>query len=50
MAVWPDTRLVAIGAPSALHITRRLFAGFEAGRTGVPRLSVTSPLAIPSRR
>lgn len=43
--VTPETRLVAIGAPSALHITRQLFAGFQAGRDGVPRLSVTTPLA-----
>jgi phenylacetate-coenzyme A ligase PaaK-like adenylate-forming protein len=43
--VTPETRLIAIGAPSDLHITRQLFAAFQAGRVGVPRLSVTTPLA-----
>ena len=43
--VTPETRLIAIGAPSDLHITRQLFAAFQAGREGVPRLSVTTPLA-----
>jgi phenylacetate-coenzyme A ligase PaaK-like adenylate-forming protein len=45
VGVTPQTRLVAIGAPSALHITRRLFAVFQAGREGAPRLAVTNPLA-----
>jgi phenylacetate-CoA ligase len=44
VGVTPSTRLVAIGAPSALHITRQLFAAFQAGRDGAPRLAVTSPL------
>jgi phenylacetate-coenzyme A ligase PaaK-like adenylate-forming protein len=44
VGVTPDTRLVAIGAPSSLHVTRQLFAVFQAGREGVPRLTVTSPL------
>jgi len=43
--VTPETRLIAIGAPSDLHVTRQLFAAFQAGREGVPRLSVTTPLA-----
>lgn len=43
--VTPGTRLIAIGAPSDLHVTRQLFAAFQAGREGVPRLSVTTPLA-----
>jgi phenylacetate-coenzyme A ligase PaaK-like adenylate-forming protein len=43
--VTPETRLIAIGAPSDLHITRQLFAAFQAGRQGVPRLSVITPLA-----
>jgi phenylacetate-CoA ligase len=30
--VTPETRLIAIGAPSDLHITRQLFAAFQAGR------------------
>lgn len=44
MGVTPTMRLVSIGAPSALHITRRLFAGFSAGRDDVPQLTVTTPL------
>src|SRR5262249_29478816 len=39
-----ETRIAAIGAPGPLHITRRLFAAFAAGRTGAPKLSVLSPL------
>jgi phenylacetate-coenzyme A ligase PaaK-like adenylate-forming protein len=42
VGVTPETRLVAIGAPSALHITRQLFASMT--RPDVPRLSVVSPL------
>jgi phenylacetate-coenzyme A ligase PaaK-like adenylate-forming protein len=42
--VTPATRLIAIGAPSDVHITRQLFAAFQAGREGVPRLSVVTPL------
>jgi phenylacetate-CoA ligase len=43
--VTPATRLIAIGAPSDVHITRQLFAAFQAGRQGVPRLSVITPVA-----
>ena len=43
--VTPATRLIAIGAPSDVHITRQLFAAFQAGRQGVPRLSVITPIA-----
>ena len=42
--VTPETRLIAIGAPGDVHITRQLFAAFQAGRQEVPRLSVTTPL------
>jgi putative adenylate-forming enzyme len=42
--ITPETRLVAIGAPNPLHITRQLFAAFRSGRTGTPRLSVLTPL------
>jgi phenylacetate-coenzyme A ligase PaaK-like adenylate-forming protein len=42
--VGPDTRLVAIGSPDPLHLSRQIFAAFQAGRTGVPRLSVMTPL------
>src|SRR5262245_53575790 len=44
LGVSPESRVAAIGAPSDLHITRQLFAGFIAGRPGVPRLNVTTPL------
>lgn len=44
VGVTPETRLAAIGAPGDMHITRQLFAAFQAGREGVPRLSVTTPL------
>jgi phenylacetate-coenzyme A ligase PaaK-like adenylate-forming protein len=43
VGVTPETRLVAIGAPSALHITRQLFAPMMAG-SPAPRLSVLTPL------
>jgi phenylacetate-CoA ligase len=39
IGVTPGTRLVAIGAPSPLHITKQLFATFQAGRQDAPRLS-----------
>jgi phenylacetate-coenzyme A ligase PaaK-like adenylate-forming protein len=44
VGVTPETRLIAIGAPADVHITRQLFAAFQSGREGVPRLSVTTPL------
>jgi putative adenylate-forming enzyme len=44
IGITPDMRLVAIGAPNPLHITRQLFAAFRAGRTGTPELSVLTPL------
>jgi phenylacetate-coenzyme A ligase PaaK-like adenylate-forming protein len=45
LGIGPETRLVAIGAPGAMHVTRQLFAIFQAGRAGAPRLSVLTPLA-----
>jgi phenylacetate-CoA ligase len=42
--VGPQTRLVAIGSPDPLHITRQVFAAFRAGREGVPELTVATPL------
>jgi phenylacetate-CoA ligase len=44
LGVGPGTRLVAIGSPDPLHLTRQVFAVFHAGREGVPRVSVTTPL------
>jgi putative adenylate-forming enzyme len=43
IGITPGTRLVAIGAPEPLHISRQLFAAFGAGRT-VPSLSVLTPM------
>jgi hypothetical protein len=42
--IGPATRLVTLGSPDPLHLSRRLFAAFQAGRQGVPRLSVLTPL------
>ena len=42
--ITPQTRLVALGAPNPLHITRQLFASFRSGREGTPELSVLTPL------
>ena len=42
--VGPETRLVAIGSPDPLHLTRQVFAAFRAGRHGVPELTVATPL------
>jgi putative adenylate-forming enzyme len=44
VGITPQTRLVAIGAPNPLHITRQLFAAFRSGRAGTPELSVLTPL------
>ena len=43
VGVRPGTRLAAIGAPSALHITRQLFASMQS-RTDAPHLSVLTPM------
>ena len=40
----PEDRLVAIGSPSPLHLSRQLFVDFQKGRTGAPQLSVATPL------
>ena len=40
----PDARVLGIGAPTPLHITKRLFAELRAGRADAPRLAVTTPL------
>lgn len=44
IGITPGTRLVAIGAPEPLHITRQLFAAFRSGRPGTPELSVVTPI------
>jgi phenylacetate-CoA ligase len=45
LGIGPHTRLAAIGSPDPLHLTRQVFAVFQAGRADVPPLSVTTPLA-----
>ena len=45
VGVTAETRFVAIGAPSALHITRQMFAAMQSGRGDVPRLTVLTPMA-----
>jgi phenylacetate-CoA ligase len=45
LGVNAETRFVAIGAPSALHITRQMFAAMQSGRGDVPRLTVLTPFA-----
>jgi phenylacetate-CoA ligase len=39
-----EARVLGIGAPTPLHMTNRLFAELRAGRSGAPRLSVTTPV------
>ncbi len=39
-----ETRIAGIGAPGALHLSRQVIAAMLAGRTGAPRISVTTPL------
>jgi phenylacetate-coenzyme A ligase PaaK-like adenylate-forming protein len=40
----PATRLVGIGAPGPLHITRKLFVALAGPSPGSPQLTVTMPL------
>jgi phenylacetate-coenzyme A ligase PaaK-like adenylate-forming protein len=44
IGIGADTRLVAIGAPGPVHLTRQLFAGLQRARSDAPRLSVVTPL------
>jgi phenylacetate-CoA ligase len=44
IGVTPATRLVGIGAPSHLHMSKQLIAAFAAGRQPGPQLSVVTPL------
>jgi phenylacetate-CoA ligase len=39
-----STRLAAIGAPSPIHLSTQLFAAFQQGRRGAPRLSALTPM------
>ena len=40
----PETRIVGVGAPSALHLSQQVIAAMQAGRSGAPRVSVATPL------
>jgi len=40
----PETRIVGVGAPSALHLSQQVIAAMQAGRGGAPRISVATPL------
>ena len=44
LGMTPDTRIVGLGAPSALHLSQQVIAAIQAGRRGAPRVSVTTPL------
>ena len=44
LGMTPDTRIVGLGAPSALHLSQQVIAAIQAGRSGAPRVSVTTPL------
>ena len=39
-----ETRVVGIGAPSPLHLSRQVSAALQAGHSGAPRLAVTTPM------
>ena len=39
-----DTRIVGIGAPSALHLSQQVIAAMQAGRRDAPTVSVTTPM------
>src|SRR5262245_29471716 len=44
IGVTPESRIVGIGAPSALHISKQLATAIVGERTGAPELSVVTPL------
>ena len=44
LGMTPATRIVGVGAPSALHLSQQVIAAMQAGRSGAPRISVTTPL------
>ena len=44
LGMTPETRIVGIGAPSALHLSQQVIAAMQAGRSGAPRVSVTTPI------
>jgi phenylacetate-coenzyme A ligase PaaK-like adenylate-forming protein len=44
LGMTPETRIVGVGAPSALHLSRQVIAAMQTGRSGAPTLSVATPL------
>jgi phenylacetate-coenzyme A ligase PaaK-like adenylate-forming protein len=44
LGMTPTTRIVGIGAPNALHLSQQVIAAMQTGRSGAPRLSVTTRL------
>jgi phenylacetate-coenzyme A ligase PaaK-like adenylate-forming protein len=40
----PDMRVVGIGAPAGVHMSKRIYAGFQAARGDAPALSALTPL------
>jgi len=44
LGMTPETRIVGIGAPSALHLSQQVVATMQVGRGGAPRLSVITPV------
>jgi len=44
LGLTPKTRIVGVGAPSALHLSQQVIAAMQAGRGGAPAVSVTTPL------
>lgn len=40
----PDDRVIGVGAPPGVHMSPRIFATLQGGRTDVPRLSALTPL------
>ena len=44
LGMTPETRIVGVGAPSALHLSQQVIAAMQAGRDGSPRLSVATRL------
>ena len=45
IGIGPGTRVAAIGAPSPLHWSRRLFEALRSGREDAPSLTVATPAA-----
>ena len=44
LGMTPETRIVGVGAPSSLHLSQQVIAAMQAGRSGAPTVSVTTPV------